>query len=78
MRIILSPAKQMRVNTDAFACSSFPVLMEKTEILMRWIQDLSYEEQKKLWACNDKMLYLYNINPLMIALLCSEALRPLQ
>ena len=29
--------------------------MEKTEILMQWIQRLSYEEQKKLWACNDKI-----------------------
>ena len=45
----------MRVDTDTFACSTLPVFMEKTEILMRWIQGLSYEEQKKLWACNDKI-----------------------
>ena len=55
MRIIISPAKQMRVDADTFACSTLPVFMEKTEILMRWIQGLSYEEQKKLWACNDKI-----------------------
>ena len=55
MRIIISPAKQMRVDTDAFICSMLPVFMEKTEILMQWIQSLSYEEQKKLWACNDKI-----------------------
>ena len=55
MRIIISPAKQMRVDTDVFTCSSLPVLMEKTEILMQWIRSLSYEEQKKLWACNDKI-----------------------
>ena len=55
MRIIISPAKQMRTDTDLFACSTLPVFMEKTEILMRWIQSLSYEEQKKLWACNDKI-----------------------
>ena len=55
MRIIISPAKQMRVDTDTFTCSTLPVFMEKTEILMQWIQRLSYEEQKKLWACNDKI-----------------------
>ena len=55
MRVIISPAKQMRVNTDTFACSSLPVFLEKTEILMRWIRSLSYEEQKKLWACSDKI-----------------------
>jgi len=58
LRIIISPAKQMRVDTDTFACSTLPVFMEKTEILMRWIQGLSYEEQKKLWACNDKIASL--------------------
>ena len=55
MRIIISPAKQMRTDTDTFACSELPVFMEKTEILMQWIRSLSYEEQKKLWACNDKI-----------------------
>ena len=55
MRIIISPAKQMRVDTDTFACSTLPVFIEKTEILMQWIRSLSYEEQKKLWACNDKI-----------------------
>ena len=55
MRIIISPAKQMRIDTDVFTCSSLPVFMEKTEILMQWIRSLPYEDQKKLWACNDKI-----------------------
>ena len=55
MRIIISPAKQMRVDTDSFACTELPVLMEKTEILKEWVSGLSYEEQKKLWVCNDKI-----------------------
>ena len=55
MRIIISPAKQMRIDTDLFTCSELPVFMEKTEVLMRWIQSLSYEEQKKLWVCSDKI-----------------------
>ena len=55
MRIIISPAKQMRVDTDTFACSGLPAFIDKTEILMKWIQNLSYEEQKQLWGCNDKI-----------------------
>ena len=55
MRIIISPAKQMQTNTDLFTCSELPVFMEKTEILKRWMQGLSYEEKKKLWACSDKI-----------------------
>ena len=55
MRIIISPAKQMRVETDLFACRELPLFLERAEILMEWIRSLSYEEQKKLWACNDKI-----------------------
>ena len=55
MRIIISPAKQMRVDTDTFTCKELPVFLDRTELLMEWIRSLSYEEQKKLWACNDKI-----------------------
>ena len=55
MRIIISPAKQMRVDTDSFTCTGLPAFMEKTEILKDWISGLAYEQQKALWACNDKI-----------------------
>ena len=55
MRIIISPAKQMRVDTDSFTCTELPVFLERAELLKDWIRSLSYEEQKKLWACNDKI-----------------------
>ncbi len=55
MRIIISPAKQMRVDTDTMACTDVPVFMDRTVILKDWISGLSYEEQKSLWACNDKI-----------------------
>ena len=55
MRIIISPAKKMRVDTDTFTCTEVPVFLEKTGILKDWIRSLSYEEQKALWACNDKI-----------------------
>ena len=55
MRIIISPAKQMRVDTDSFTCSELPVFTDRAEILKNWIRCLSYEEQKKLWAVGDKI-----------------------
>ena len=55
MRMIISPAKQMQEDTDSFSCKEMPVFLEKAEILKEWIRNLSYDEQKKLWACNDKI-----------------------
>ena len=55
MRIIISPAKQMRIDTDTFACTEVPVFMNRTEKLMYWIRNLSYDQQKELWNCNDKI-----------------------
>ena len=55
MRIIISPAKQMRVDTDSSVCTELPVFTDRAEILKDWIRSLSYEEQKTLWACNDKI-----------------------
>lgn len=58
MKIIISPAKKMNVDTDTFAWKSLPVFLEKTEILMDWVKSLSFEEAKKLWSCNDKLAEL--------------------
>lgn len=58
MKIIISPAKKMNVDTDTFAWTALPAFIEKTEILMNWIKTLSFEEAKKLWACNDKIAEL--------------------
>ena len=44
MRIIISPAKQMRTDTDTSVCLTLPVFLEKTEILTQWIRGLSYED----------------------------------
>ena len=57
MRIIISPAKQMRVDNDTLACPDLPVFLEKAAVLKDWLNSLSYEEQKKLWACNDKIAH---------------------
>ena len=58
MKIIISPAKKMNVDTDVFLPKNLPVYLNETRILMEWIQTLSYAEAKKLWACNDKLAEL--------------------
>lgn len=55
MKIIISPAKKMNVDTDTFQYKALPLFLKETEALMRWMQKLSLEEAKKLWCCNDKL-----------------------
>ena len=55
MKIIISPAKKMKTETDSIVRKDLPVFLAETEKLKAWIGTLSYEEAKKLWACNDKI-----------------------
>lgn len=45
----------MRVDTDSFVCTELPAFLDKTEMLKDRISHLTYEQQKVLWACNDKI-----------------------
>ena len=56
MRIIISPAKKMNVDTDSFPYRDLPEFLTSTEELRRKMQSMSYEELKKLWKCNDQIL----------------------
>ncbi len=58
MKIIISPAKKMNIDTDTFSSKGLPVFMEKTESLLEWVKTLSFQEAKKLWGCNDKLAEL--------------------
>lgn len=53
MKIIISPAKKMTSQVEYPAPVNSPVFVERTEELMQKLQSMSYEELKKLWACND-------------------------
>lgn len=60
MKIIISPAKQM-VYEDVLEYRDMPVYLDKTEQLMKYLKGLSYDELKRLLACNDKIAELnYN------------------
>ena len=58
MKIIISPAKKMNTNIETCEFKSLPILLERTEEILRWIQQLTYAEAKKLWKCNDKLAEL--------------------
>ena len=58
MRIIISPAKKMNVNTDLFPCSGTPQFMEETEELLSILKSMSYDELKEIWNCSDALAEL--------------------
>lgn len=58
MRIIISPAKKMNCDTDSFPYAELPPLLPKTEQLIAQLRDMSYEDLKTLWHCNDQIATL--------------------
>ena len=54
MKIILSPAKKMKTDTDSIGILSCPVFMEKTEEILSWLKGRTEEELQKMWKFNDK------------------------
>lgn len=58
MKIIISPAKKMNVDTDTFPIAGTPLFLDKTRILCDQIKRMSYEQAKSLWQCNDKLAQL--------------------
>ena len=52
MKIILSPAKKMNVDTDTVECVGVPVYLEQTEKILEWLKNQSHNDLKKLWKCS--------------------------
>lgn len=55
MRIILSPAKKMNVDTDKLEYQGLPVFLDRTQKILDWLRNQPYSELLKLWGCNDKI-----------------------
>ena len=58
MRIIISPAKKMNVDTDSLPWQDLPHFLDRTEELCRTLQAMDYDTLKKLWKCNDQIAAL--------------------
>ena len=58
MKIIISPAKKMNVDTDTLAPDALPRFLDRAERIRRALCALSYEELKALWRCSDQIARL--------------------
>lgn len=58
MRIIISPAKKMNIETDLLEWKSLPQFLSEAEKLAEYLKSLCYEELKTIWKCNDKIAAL--------------------
>lgn len=58
MKIVISPAKKMNIDNDSLAHQDLPVFLNQTELLCERLKEMSYDELKALWKCNDKIAML--------------------
>ncbi len=58
MKIIISPAKKMINECNYIQDMTTPIFLDKTKQLLNHLQQLSYEDLKKLLACNDEIASL--------------------
>ena len=67
MKIIIAPAKIMKIDRDSFPIQSKPQFLEKTRILERFLKSRSNEQLKDLWHASENVtkqsiLQLENMN----------------
>ena len=67
MKIIIAPAKIMKIDRDSFPIQSKPQFLDKTRILERFLKSRSNEQLKDLWHASENVtkqsiLQLENMN----------------
>lgn len=55
MKIILSPAKKMKTEADSLEPQGLPVYIDQAHDVLTYLKGQTYDQLKKLWACNDKI-----------------------
>ena len=58
MKLIISPAKKMRQDTDTFSAADRPQFLAQAEEIAAYMRSLDYEACKALWKCNDELAAL--------------------
>lgn len=58
MRIIISPAKQMRTDFESMAPVGLPVYLEEANALLTLLRTKNLDELQKLWCCNEAIAAL--------------------
>ena len=56
MRIIISPAKKMRVDTDSLPEQGLPVFLDRSRLLLERLWEMTPVQLKTLWKCSDKLV----------------------
>ena len=49
MKLIISPAKKMNVDTDTMEIRGLPRFLDRTRLLCDWLKTMSYDQLKALW-----------------------------
>ncbi len=62
MKIIISPAKNMRIRCDDDFSVTKPVFLKEAKILYSYIKKLNYEELKEVLQANDQIVYKHFLN----------------
>ena len=55
MKIIIAPAKIMKIDRDSFPIQSKPQFLDKTRILERFLKSMSNEQLKDLWHASENV-----------------------
>lgn len=58
MKLIISPAKKMNVDTDTAPYRDLPVFLDRAQRLMEYMRSLNLAQCKAVWKCNDKLAEL--------------------
>lgn len=58
MRILISPAKKMRVDTDSLAPAGLPAFLPETQRLLAALRAMTAPQLQALWKCNDSIAAL--------------------
>lgn len=53
MKILLSPAKKMKTDTDSLEAAGLPVFLEQSKTLLAWLRAKDAVELKRLWNCSE-------------------------
>lgn len=56
MKIIISPAKKMIVEREAFPVLSTPQLIPEAEILLKHLKSCTHDQLQKIWVASDKIV----------------------
>lgn len=56
IKIILSPAKKMQVDTDSLPWQQLPVFLPQAAVLQNLLRSMTPQQLKHLWNCSDAIL----------------------